>query len=239
LLREAIEIHITLTILERSLILDSESISTVEAHLNQKFPKRSAARLAQRQIKLAFYMVQEERIFNVLKVWGAQLGDLKTGNGSWAASFCVFLIMTLVMDKTIGAAYDMCEGRIKLSGRDPKKEREKFSELLCLLETQVFQRCKELFHCRYKTRKGEVESCNPIRDGVSAWRSKSSDGQVDWKTLHLASQIRNIVQDFGIGRHTWSVGREARRPDEMEKDANAPPAYTTLGRLIGIFLSDF
>lgn len=198
LLREAIEIHVTSTILGRSLVLDQASIEDVQAHLGQQYPCLSAPRGAQRQMKLAFYMEQTPRIMRVLGQWGKLMrstagSDKKWDDKKWATAFCVFIMLTLIMDKTIISACYFCEGRIKFRGRDAKTERAKFENLKRLMETELFEKCKEIFHCRYKTRKGGSERCNPIRDGVAAWRGEA----VDRRTLDLVDEMRRVVRDFG------------------------------------------
>src|SRR5271155_2834298 len=77
ILRRVIEMHITSTILERSLVLDAESTNKVREHLQQQYPERSAPRCAQRQIKLAFFMLQRVRIKEVLKDWGNRMWMIK------------------------------------------------------------------------------------------------------------------------------------------------------------------
>lgn len=99
MLRQALEIHVTSTILERSLILDEASLHQVENHLQQQFPRRSAARLAQRQIKLAFYEIQRNRISKVLEEWGKEMWTSNKNTPpekKWATSFSVLVTLTLV-----------------------------------------------------------------------------------------------------------------------------------------------
>jgi hypothetical protein len=97
--------HITSTILERSLILDGPSLQTISSHLHQTYPTDTAPRCAQRQIKLAFFLLQQRRINRVLKDWGAMMWATKTSSSSapkdkeWATAFCVFVTLILVMDK--------------------------------------------------------------------------------------------------------------------------------------------
>jgi hypothetical protein len=115
-------------------------------------------------------------------------------NNKWATAFCVFVLLTLLMDQLITSAYYMCEDNIKFYGKDAKAEREEFQRLVRLMETELFERCKEIFHSRYKTRKGGNERFNPIRDGLAAWRK----GQPDVRTERLVSDMQRVVREFGM-----------------------------------------
>jgi len=100
MLRQALEIHITSTILERSLVFDSETINKLENYLEQKFPSKSTARCVQRQVKLAFFEVQRVRIVKVLETWGTMMWTSNkntTNDKKWAQSFSVLLALILVM----------------------------------------------------------------------------------------------------------------------------------------------
>lgn len=88
------------TILERSLRLDETSMRQVEHHLRQSFPPRSASRCMQRQIKLAFYEVQQKRIYKVLESWGAMMWTSNKNTAidkKWAVSFSILLTLILVV----------------------------------------------------------------------------------------------------------------------------------------------
>lgn len=99
MLRQALEIHVTSTILERSLILDEASLHRVENYLHQSFPRRSAARLAQRQMKLAFYEIQRNHISKVLEEWGKEMWTSNKHTSpekKWTTTFSVLVTLTLV-----------------------------------------------------------------------------------------------------------------------------------------------
>jgi hypothetical protein len=251
LLRQAIEIHVASSILERSLILDKASIDDVKSHLGYEYPSLSAPRGAQRQIKLAVFMEQRPRIVRVLRQWGKLMRSTARAEKNWPTAFCVFIVLTLTMDKTIAAAYNFCEGRIKFRGRDVRTERETFENLRRLMETCLFERCKEIFHCRYKTRKGGNERCNPIRDGTAAWRGEEVEG----RTVRLIDDIQQVVRDFGmcsphpsarapfLHAQKGCVSPLFSVPDKAQAELRSAQAsqvmYTELGRLAGTFLSDF
>jgi len=148
-------------------------------------------------------------------MWGS------ASDNRWEISFCVFILLTQIMDKNIGAAYFLCEDRIKHDNHDEKTEREGLENLVRLMDREIFERCKEIFHIRHKTRKGGKESCNPIRDGNVAWRGK----QPNSRTEQLVNDVRSVVRDFAIRRQTSSS------TDEIP--------YTDLGRRATIFLGDF
>jgi hypothetical protein len=251
LLRQAIEIHVASSILERSLILDEVSLGDVQAHLGHEYPSQSAPRGVQRQMKLAVFMEQRPRIERVLKQWGKLMRSTARAENNWPTAFCVFIVLTLIMDKTIAAAQIYCEGRIKFRGRDVKTERETFENLRRLMETCLFQRCKEIFHCRYKTRKGGNERCNPIRDGAAAWRGKN----VDERTVRLIDDVQQVVRDFGMcSPHPHACASFLLADEgcvsslfsvlgkayaERRSVQAGQVMYTELGRLASTFLSDF
>ena len=154
------------------------------------------------------------------------------------------MVLILVMDKMIGAAYLKCESRIKLNERDPRTEREGFEELVRLTETELFEKCKEIFHIRYKTRKGWNERFNPIRDGSDAWKVDP----IDEKTARLVADLRRIMYEFGTssllapfvsGLHslTGLAGQEITAASLPSTSRNT--LYTNAGRLASIFLVDF
>lgn len=197
MIRSALEIHVTCTILERSLILDNESMAEVSEYFQQQYPPMSAAKCAQRQIKLAFFILQRQRIVEVLRKWGnlmwatTSASTTSSTNGSkWVKSFSVFLLLVLIMDKTLIAAYYFCEGRIKHHGRDAVTERAELQKLIRLTQTELFERCKEVFHSKFKTRKGGRESCNPIRDG---WKDRA----MELREERLVRELQSVVLDFG------------------------------------------
>jgi len=246
LLRQALEIHVTSTILERSLILDDESIYAVETHLQQRYPPRSAARCAERQIKLAFYEVQRKRIVKVLENCGSMMwsSNKNTSNDKkWAISFSVFLALTLVIDKTLQKGYYLCEGRIAHHGYEASSERKKFQELVKLTQAELFERCKEIFHSSFKTRKNGKEACNPIRDGMGAFKIQAVDEAIERLVVELQAIFREFgksdPQSFDCSRLT-SVGREVRsRRCSIAEPSGEDEPYTDKGRLACIFLNDF
>ncbi|KUJ07394.1 uncharacterized protein LY89DRAFT_691843 [Mollisia scopiformis] len=229
LLRRALEMHVTAVILERSLILDSSSLHQVEQYLQQQYPERSAPRCAQRQIKLAFFLLQQRRIMRVLKDWGSMMWATNSSiskDKEWALAFSVFVTLILVMDKTLGAAYYFCEGRIRHHGHQAGPERAEFENLVRLTQKELFERCKEIFHWKFKTRKGGKEACNPIRDGAEAFHGKSKS--VDPEVMQFVRDLQNVVGEFELDVRSH---RSSRSDTESE--------YTDAGRLACIFLDDF
>jgi hypothetical protein len=198
LLRDAIEMHVAATILERSLLLDEMSRNCVEELLGEKFHELSAPRVAQRQIKLAIFMTQTARIQDVLHGWGRLMSKTASKTNlsqDWPTAICVFLMMVLVMDKVIGSAWFFCEVNIQHDRRDAMEERRHFMELVTLTQTELFERCKEIFHTRYKTGKGGNLSFNPVRDGVEAWHWQKQVPNTEARAL--TRDLRVIVQEFG------------------------------------------
>ncbi|KAH8686044.1 hypothetical protein BGZ60DRAFT_523311 [Tricladium varicosporioides] len=226
-LRRAIEMHVTSVVLEKTLFLDQDSIRKAEEHLYHQYPEKTTSRCAQRQIKLAFFQSQEKRINKVLKDWGNMMWTINNAASSdnkWAVSFCVFLTVTLVIDKIFASAYYYCEGRIQNQGEDAKTERAQFQELVSLTEEKLFDRCKEIFHWKFKTRKGGKEACNPIRDGMDAFRGRATGNGI----ASLTYGLQAVVRDFT---------REIRSHRSLHNNQMSP--YTDVGRLACIFLDDF
>jgi hypothetical protein len=229
LLRRALEMHVTSVILERSLILDTDSLHQVQDHLHQQYPERSAPRCAQRQIKLAFFLLQQRRIMRVLKDWGNMMwatNPSMSKDKEWALAFSVFVTLILVMDKTLGAAYYFCEGRIKHHGHQAGPERAEFQKLVRLTQKELFDRCKEIFHWKFKTRKGGKEACNPIRDGAEVFQGKSKT--VDPDVVRFVRDLQNVVGEFE---------QDVRSHRSSRQDIDSE--YTDAGRLALIFLDDF
>jgi hypothetical protein len=144
----------------------------------------------------------------------------------WATAFCVFVILILVMDKTLGAAYYFCEGRIVHDRLDEGRERGLFGNLVRLTQKELFERCKEIFHWKFKTRKGGKEACNPLRDGNDAFVGKI--GELDGDVARLVGDLQGLVGGF----HD-----EIRAHKTFRTDVDSE--YTDAGRLACIFLDDF
>ncbi|KAH7317669.1 hypothetical protein BKA65DRAFT_410270 [Rhexocercosporidium sp. MPI-PUGE-AT-0058] len=245
LLRRALEMHVTSVILERSLFLDQNSLHKVQDHLGQEYHRRSAPRCAQRQIKLAFFMLQQRRIRSVLKEWGSMIwatNPSATKDKEWAIAFSVFLTLILVMDKTLGAAYYFCEGRIKHHGHQASTERQLFQELVRLTQKELFDRCKEIFHWKFKTRKGGKEACNPIRDGIDAFQGKSKT--VEHDVEKFVRELQHVVGEYGKNLLLQLLYQADHVPEQdvrLHRSSNRDEdsEYTDGGRLACIFLDDF
>lgn len=150
--------------------------------------------VAQMQIKMAFLHLQQRRIQLVLKQWGNTLWSVTaTGDKSWVQAFCIFTILVLLLEKTISAARSLCEARIAYQGYDPVPERAKFEEFLRFSQKEFFDRCKEIFHWKFKTRKGGKEACNPVRDGASAWHRYT----LDERTTKFVEDLQHLTRTFG------------------------------------------
>ncbi|PQE15219.1 fungal zn binuclear cluster domain containing protein [Rutstroemia sp. NJR-2017a WRK4] len=260
LLREAIEIHIACSILERSLILDDESTKLVEGRLGEEYPPDSAPRCAQRQIKVAFFMTQQDRIKEVLREWGQLMwtsNRATTNERKWAIGFSVLLVLTLVMDKTLGLSWctyvscsslspsrrdvltDECssQSRVKHGGKEAEMEKNEFQERVKVTQTNLFERCKEILHSKFKTRKGGKESFNPIRDGDGAWRGKVIDETI----AGFVDDIRGVVQEFDQQvRSCRTRGSKNPREDALSLSPKVDESpYTDAARLASVFLDDF
>lgn len=183
--------------LGNSLVLDQGSLDLVSSRTGQVYEGDSSARCAQRQMKLTLFMAQKKRIIDCLQQWnnlmwattGTSTASANHGH-RWVTSFSVFLVLTLVMDRTLVAAWYFCEGNIQHHGADAATERGKFHQVLISTRVQLFERCREIFHSRFKTRKAGKESCNPIRDG---WRGR----QMMARELELVEDMNCILGEFG------------------------------------------
>ncbi|KAF7867234.1 hypothetical protein EAF04_005317 [Stromatinia cepivora] len=240
LLREALEIHIACAILERSLILDDESTNLVEGRLRENFPPDSSPRCASRQIKVAFFLSQQERIKEVLREWGQMMwtSNRATANErKWAIGFSVLLVLTLVMDKTLGISYCNAESRIKHGGKEAEIERHEFQERVKVTQTNLFERCKEILHSKFKTRKGGKESFNPIRDGDGAWRGKVMDERIAGFVHDMKSVVRE--NETQVRSCRARVSKNPRDdPLSLSLEVDGSP-YTDAARLACVFLDDF
>lgn len=238
------------TILERSLILDKESLQLVGKELQEHFPSATAPRAAQRQIKLAFLNLQCRRLKKVFEDLGKLLWEstsTKQKSETWVMSFCLVLLLALVADKTFTSAHHHCEGRIKHAGHDPKMERAHFQRVIDIMEKELLGRCKEIFHWKFKTRSKSKEACNPIRDGVAAF-GKSTVPEP--RIVELVTDLQYLVQDFG----TYSFIELKYRPSTLtipepqiryhssriQRDKDSMESmYADAGRSTCIFLDDF
>lgn len=188
--------HITSTILQRSLNIAPESVANVEAHLQHRIPDRVVPKCAARQVKLSFFTIQRLRIQTILKDWGALMWNIhnaKINPERWTTTFSVFLLLVLVMDKTLGAAHSLCESRIEHRGKSAMSERAEFRRLVRSTESALFERCKEIFHWKFKTRKGGKEACNPIRDGMLAFKDRAYTQNIE----RLVKDLQHTAREFG------------------------------------------
>jgi hypothetical protein len=62
-----------------------------------------------------------------------------------------------------------------------------------LTERELFDRCKEIFHTSFKTRKAGKEAYNPIRDGTGAFRGKTVNEGIS----RFVWDLEAVVRDFG------------------------------------------
>lgn len=239
--------HVAFTILERSLILEAESLQRVQETLQASFPSRTAPRCAQRQIKLAVFNVQRQRIIRVLLEWGKLMWRFSPDDkASWATAFSVFIMIILAIDKTLTSAYYFCEGTINLGHSTGKTEQAAFKQLVTLTQRELFERCKEIFHRKFRTRKHGTEVCNPIRDGVAAFGRRATEQ----RTVELVEDLLLLAKDFGTcspekyGHRTINLTTpepeiRAHRAQPPRDSDTELMEYTDAGRLACIFLDDF
>jgi len=217
--------------------------------LQAQYPLKSTPRCAQRQIKLAFYNILRRRIVTVLKEWGKLLwkfSEIHDTAESWTTAIAVFLILTLTMDKVLSSAYYFTEGRIAFHDHEARAEQATFQQLVILMERELFERCKEIFHWKFKTRKGGIIACNPIRDGIAAFRRNPPDQ----RSTNLVFGLRMLIEDFGTYSSVAKGNRcidltksepqiRAHRTQATQDKGTEKSQYTDAGRLSCIFLDDF
>jgi hypothetical protein len=151
-------------------------------------------------------------------------------------------MIVLTLDKTIRSAWYFCEANIRLGRGEPETERRAFNKLILLAERELFERCKELFHRRYGTRKGGKESINPIGHGIHSWQGKEPDADV----IELVDDLRAIMREFGKP-FNWEIGELLLINIETEmklrgsglRDGDYESGFMDAARLTRIFLSDF
>ena len=148
----------------------------------------------------------------------------------WATSFGVLVMLILVVDKMVESAYLFCESSIKNHGHEAAAEQRAFEELVRLTQTELFERCKEIFHSSFKTRKGGREACNPIRDGLEAFRGRPVPEGIsrlvwDLQSAHRefgkcffplsfpvsSRSVKSKLTDVGQGRRSGRNGRRRVR----------------------------
>lgn len=74
-----------------------------------------------------------------------------------------------------------------------------------MTERELFDRCKEIFHTSFKTRKGGKEAYNPIRDGKAAFRGKA----VNEGITRFVWDLESVMRDFGK-TEPYATGRMPR-----------------------------
>jgi hypothetical protein len=196
------------------------------------------------------FLVQRQRIFDVLKEWGSLMWSSNKNVDSeqkWATSFSVLMMLILLVDKTLEAAFFLCESRIQHHDQEAAAERRLLRELVRLTQTELFERCKEIFHTSFKTRKGGKEACNPIRDGILAFRGRSVKEGISRLVWDLQNATREFGKSDGMGYDaaegrtmlTWArIGTEIRS-QRTSRAAWTEGRYQDAGRLASIFLGDF
>jgi hypothetical protein len=147
----------------------------------------------------------------------------------WATSFSVLVMLILVVDKMIESADLYCQSRVHMHNHEAVAEQRAFEDLVRLTQRELFERCKEIFHSSFKTRKGGKEACNPIRDGLGAFRGRDVPQGISrlvWdvkaahrefrKSFHRMSQIFAVCDtDCADGRY-GRVGHQVALDDAGE-----------------------
>jgi hypothetical protein len=93
--------HGTYTILERSLILDEQSLQRAQDALKVKYVSTSSPRYASRQIKVAIFNVQRQRVIAILEQWRKLMWVSSietTEEEKWGVGFSVLIMIFLAID---------------------------------------------------------------------------------------------------------------------------------------------
>jgi len=213
-LRDALESHVICTLIDRSFYLDQDSYESARRQLKYEFPRDASPSLVQRELKFIFFAGQAERIRTVLQEWGKSIRKDLDSRNYWT-DFCVLAMMCLVMDKTILSAYELHLYRMEVNLETNDR---KLRELAGIIETELFQKSKEIFHGRHKTRKGG----NLLKEEIGP-RSSQDQGRDRW-SLKMRNELRLLVCRIGKTPARRTVGENS---------------YEESGRLTRIFLSDF
>lgn len=194
MLREVLETHVICSLIDRSFLLDQESYDNARKQLKHEFPRHAAPNLVQRQLKYIFFQGQQKRIISVLKSWGKSIRQIdKPSSTLWTADFCVLSMLCLIMDVTISSAYELHVYRMETHRETNDRE---LRNLAGTIEEELFQKAKEIFHLRHRTRRGGRESYNPLRDGIDPHGSGS--GGLDWWSAKLMNDVRQLVLWIGL-----------------------------------------
>ena len=70
--------------------------------------------------------------------------------GAVGVAFSVLIMTSLAIDITMILADYFCEGRVKFSSNDPEAERAALKQLATLIERELFEKCKEIFHAKFQ-----------------------------------------------------------------------------------------
>lgn len=219
-LAEALETHVNCTIIDRSLLLDQGSYELVQRRFMKNFPREAAPRVVQRQLKCMLFSGRQDRLRSVLQKWSKSIRGIK--KKTWLIDFCVLAVIVLCCDLTIKSAHESHLFKLKTNRETNDRE---LLNITRYIETEIFQKAKEVFHARHKTRMGGKASSNPMAEDFD---SRISEGRNhDWWTPTLVAELRQLIIEIGKSRANGS-----RIPDNEE-------SYQGSGRLTNIFLSDF
>lgn len=194
--------HISFSILESQFSIHESSVPDVESLLGQELPARTPPVVLQKQLKLVLYVSQEKRIIEVLRGFGSQMWSSslpKNRGDQWISLFCLMSLLAMAADKIIVAARTQRDARIIFQESYVLQKEEEVSvrNLEQLIRREFFDRCTEIFHWKFKTRKGGKEACNPIRDGFETLQGKGVDSQLESGAMEFVKELQNLAASMG------------------------------------------
>lgn len=180
MLRDGIETHIVFSLLDRTFILNRNLYANTQ-HRQYTIPN-----LVQSQLKYLFFQNQQQRIHSIFKGWEESINKIHTPNLTcWITDFCVFCILCLIIDMAITSVWLFHSHRKETSHETNDREAQ---ELIGIIEEKLFRKSKELFHLRYRTRKGGRESFNPLRDDIGPRNLEGGN----WRSEFI-QEIRDLI----------------------------------------------
>ena len=171
------------------------AIAQIRTPMQLPYQHSLTNRLINRQIKQVMYEILQELTRDVLE--GLEKELRTRSKASWAATFCVILILSICVE-AVQVATDAFIVQALIKGADTigKATRDTGIEISRSLDDLLFKHYTELFHLIYRTSRPKhghrnERGFNPIRDGVDIDEKEG----INNSTEHLVNDIRKIIKD--------------------------------------------